>query len=63
MKKEVSGFSKLSKSEKIQWITESFFKDPNKATVTTNGITSINFKKSMMSSLKTHSLTFICLWV
>lgn len=31
MKKEVSGFSKLSKSEKIQWITESFFKDPNKA--------------------------------
>ena len=31
MKKEVSGFSKLSKNEKIQWITESFFKDPDKA--------------------------------
>ena len=31
MKKEVSGFSKLSKNEKIQWITESFFKDPGKA--------------------------------
>jgi hydroxymethylglutaryl-CoA reductase len=31
MKKEILGFSKLSKDEKIRWITESFFKDPDKA--------------------------------
>ena len=31
MKKNIFGFSKLSKDEKIRWITESFFKDPDKA--------------------------------
>ena len=31
MRKEISGFSKLSKNEKIRWITESFFIDPDKA--------------------------------
>ena len=31
MKKEVSGFSKLTKTQKIDWITKSFFKDPHKA--------------------------------
>ena len=28
MKKKISGFSMLSKDEKIKWVTESFFKQP-----------------------------------
>ena len=31
MKKEVSGFSKRSKDEKIDWVTKTFFKNPDKA--------------------------------
>ena len=31
MKKEISGFSKLSKTEKIIWVTETFFKNSKKA--------------------------------
>ena len=31
MKKYISGFSKLTKEEKIKWITESFFSSPSKA--------------------------------
>ncbi len=31
MKNEISGFSKLSKTEKIEWITKSFFNNPEKA--------------------------------
>lgn len=30
MKKAISGFSKLSKKEKLKWIVETFFKDPEK---------------------------------
>ncbi len=32
MKKSISGFSKLSKSGKIRWIVENFFKDPENVT-------------------------------
>ena len=31
MKKYISGFSKLTKREKIKWVSESFFLDPSKA--------------------------------
>ena len=31
MKKIITGFSKLTKEEKIRWISESFFSDPSKA--------------------------------
>jgi hydroxymethylglutaryl-CoA reductase len=31
MKKIITGFSKLTKEEKIKWISESFFSDPSKA--------------------------------
>ena len=36
MIKGVSGFSKLSKSEKIEWITKSFFKNPDTAKLELN---------------------------
>ena len=31
MKKQISGFSKLSKIEKIDWVTNTYFNDPQKA--------------------------------
>ena len=54
MSEEITGFSKLSKDEKIEWLTKTCFQDSDSAkTYLLNiGTLTANFKSYMMNFLK-----------
>ena len=61
----VLGFSKKSKQEKIKWISQTCFTNPQlaKGILETYWHTDENYNDCMMSLLKMRLVTFTCRWL